>query len=375
MGNSLDEAVKALNKKFGEKALTIASDNSNVRMIPLGIPMFDYITTGGIPVNRITELYGDYSSLKSYFSYIAIAKFQQYDWENEVPNVIESVTLKKGKSIIPEIKSINTVAGYKPKAAPLYKYCVLMDLEGTYDKDWGAKLGIDNNALIRIMPDSLNQAVDYLDAFLSNEDISLIVLDSMIAVGSDAEADASMEKEQMAVNARFWNKATRKIQGAINRNPEDDVTLIAINGFYNKVGVAFGNPEVVKNGEQFKLAKSMSIRTTALKTIKDKVDGHDVTIGRNITLRNKKNKVGRPFLEGSLYFSFVDDGELKVGETDIKQQLIDLASMFGLLERAGTMYTLNIDGESVKGRGMADLKSKLTPTIVNSLKELVYGKF
>jgi RecA/RadA recombinase len=42
----------------------------------------------------------------------------------------------------------------------------------------------------------------------------------MIAMVTDAEADASMEKEQMGVNAKFWNKAMRKITTAMNRNPE-----------------------------------------------------------------------------------------------------------------------------------------------------------
>lgn len=336
--NALKDTLKALQKKYGENVVTFGNDIQGVRKIALDIPMFDYITTGGFPVNRITELYGDFSSLKSYFCYVGIGKFQKYDWANNAPDVLSVDVVKDKDNLIPEIKKVKVKRGYKAINEPRYKYCVLIDIEGTYDPVWGAKLGIDNDALIYINPSSLNVSIDLLDAFLSNEDISFVVFDSMIAIGADAEADASMEKEQMGVNAKFWNKAIRKITAAINRNPEKDVSLALINGAYEKLGMVFGDPEQVKNGKGVGLAKSMSIKTSALKTHDETVEGTKRVKGRNITLRNRKNKVGIPFREGSLYFSFIDDGHLKAGETDVISQLVTLAVSEHLIERKGAYY-------------------------------------
>jgi recombination protein RecA len=338
MSDDLGVTLKALQKKYGENVITYGNQLQPIRKIPLGIPAFDYVTTGGFPVHRFTELYGDFSSLKSYFTYVGIGKFQKYDWANNFNDVL-SVDVKVGKDGLPKVTKIKTPRSYKPKLDPVYKFCVLIDLEGTYDRAWGKKLGIDNEALIYINPSSLNVSIDLLDAFLSNVDISLVVFDSMIAIGADAEADASMEKEQMGVNAKFWNKAMRKITAAMNRNPEKDVTLAMINGAYEKLGMVFGDPEQTKNGKGVGLAKSMSIRSSALKTQSDTVEGVTLVKGRNITLRNKKNKVGAPFREASLYFSFVDDGIMEAGDTDIVSQLVTLATSHGLITRKGAYYS------------------------------------
>lgn len=380
MGDTLKDTLDALTKRYGYSVVTKGSETEDVRKIPLEIPAFDYVSGGGVPINRITELYGDFSSLKSYLCYCAIAKFQKYDWANNAPNVIQKVifkTLKKGRGetsdfSLPEIESVQVRRGYKPVKKVKVKRCALVDLEGTYEKEWGAKLGIDNEALLYVRPGSLNQAIDIIDALLSDDSISLLVIDSMIATGCDAETDASMENEQMAVNARFWNKATRKITGAINRNPESDITLMAINGAYSKVGIAYGDPEKVKNGVAFSLAKSLSIRTSALKEIKAKIEGEEITVGRNITLRNKKNKVGRPFLEATFYFSFVNDGALKAGQTDIAQQAIELGLKADLIDRKGNFYTYG----TVTGNGMETFKNKLNDSgKLSALVEQLYVGF
>lgn len=366
--SSVRDTLKSLQKKYGENVISLGTNLKPIRKIPLGIPIFDYITTGGFPVNRIIEFYGDFSSLKSYFCYRGIAKFQKYDWANDVEDVLTAkVKIVDG---MPELQKIICKRGYKPKKEPQVKFCALIDLEGTYDKRWGEILGIDNEALIYVNPSSLNVAIDILDAFLSDENISFVVFDSMIAIGADAETDASMEKEQMGVNAKFWNKAIRKITAAINRNTDKDVTLALINGAYEKLGMVFGDPEQVKNGKGVGLAKSMSIKSSALKTIDETVDGTKVVKGRNITLRNKKNKVGAPFREGSLYFTFVDDGHLKVGDTDIVAQVIQLAQVGGLIERRGAYYMY----KTSKVQGFDNFCNLLADNaeIFNELYEEVY---
>ena len=376
---TLNDTLTALTKRYGKVVVKSASDLAPARRIRSEVPAYDYVSGGGYAVNRIIEHYGDYSSLKSYMAYIGIGKFQKYDWANDVPDVIKGVSFKSSKSkskdasledlMLKEISGVSLKRGYKPLKKPRVKRCVLIDIEGTYDKAWGEKLGIDNEALLYLQPGSLNQAVDIAIALLSDDNISLVVIDSMVAIGADAETDKSMEDNQMSVNALFWNRATRNLQAAINRNPENDITLICMNGYYDKVGVSFGNPEQVKNGKQFSLAKSVSVRFTPLKEIK--VD--DVTVGRNISLKNKKNKGGRQYMDVTLYFSYIDDGSVKAGTTDVTNQLIELGLKFEIIDRKGSTYSYK-DFSAV---GMEKFKTKLeedTETISN-LKEEVYAKF
>lgn len=368
----LNETLKALSKKYGDHIIRKGSELPNSRKIALDIPMYDYVTTGGTLVNHITEFYGDFSSLKSYFMYRSIGQFQKYDWANNVPGVIVGVRrTKKGREVEEEVM---VKRGYIPAQPARRKLCALIDFEGSYDKSWGEMLGVDNEELVHIVPESLNTGIDIIQALLMDPDYCLVCIDSMIATGADAETDASMENEQMAVNARFWNKATRKMKGSMNKNPEKDITLMAVNGFYSKVGITFGNPEVVKNGEQFKLAKDVSIRTTALKELKGKVSGVEIVLGRNIKLTNKKNKFGTPFLEGTLFFHFADDDEVgtKAGTTDVATQLIDIGTAYGLIERAGNTYSF----QTTKGVGMENFKKALAKSgDIKVLKEECYSRF
>lgn len=369
---ALKETLAAINKKQ-PNAVRSASSLPTTRRVPLDIPAYDYLT-GGIIINQVTEHYGEQSSLKSYMFYKAIAKFQRYDWANDEPNAFTSIKFKKGKSAsdMPEVLSFKLRDGYKPKHPPEVKIPVLIDVEGTYDPAWGAMLGVFNDGLIYCCPESVNQSIDILVAFLMSPMISLVVYDSMVAIGADAEVQSSMESEQMAINARLWNKASRKIRQAINANPDKDVTLCVVNSFYEKVGITFGNPEVVKNGMQMKLLKASSIRFTPLKELKGDVGGANVTIGRNVKLTNKKNKFGPAFREMTLYFSFVDDGELEPGDTDIAQQLIELGVRFEIIARVGSGYTYG----NIKGRGMESFKKLLYANkALRKLKEEVYARF
>lgn len=360
---SIKETQAAINKKYGANTILTADSLPDVRKIALDIPAFDYVATGGFLVNHITEFYGPFSSLKSYLNYVALGKFQKYDWANNEPNAIRGVERdKKGN-----ITKILLRRGYKPKNPPRYKQAAIVDLESSYVPSWGKRLGINNAELLHLRPGSVNDAVDMTEALLRSEDISFIFFDSMHIIGADRESDSPMDKELMAINAAFWNRATRKIMAAMNKNPENDITISVVNGFYDKMGMVFGDPETTKNGNQMQLARAVSFRTNALKVIKE----GEIAVGRNVMIRNKKNKFGTPLLESSLYFSFIDDGELEIGETNVLDQLIDIGLIQGLIERAGNSYMF----QSLKAVGAERFKKSLiSNNMVDVLKEEVYKR-
>lgn len=360
MSKALESAIAGLTAKYGEQVVYKGSETPPVRRIMLGIPALDYVMGGGLPINKFIEFIGPKSAGKSYATYKAIAAFQHYDWGNDEPWAFTDFEVSskviKGKGATPStsvtgIKKPILRDDYKPKNKPIPKRAVLIDYENSYDKTWGEILGINNETLLRIVPDRGSAAADMIEALLAEEDICIIGIDSIGAIAPDAEVDASMEDYQMGAAARFWNKAMRKFQAAFNRNPDQDVTLIGINRKYSKIGMVFGDPEVEAGGSGIKFAKHVSVEFRPQKIIKGKVSGAgEIAIGRNVILKNLKNKTARPHLESTFYFSFVEDDEegIEAGGTNILGQLISLGIESGVITRKGAWHLY--DGIKSQGR-------------------------
>lgn len=336
---TVSKLLTDMQKQFGEKVVSLASDKPTRGVVYFGEPTLDMIT-GGMPINRIFEMYGPMSALKSYFGYKQIANFQQTDF--------------------------SPIVGSKDM------FCALIDVEGTYTREWGEKnFGIDNDKLILVQPSTLEEAIDTADFLIQDESVSFLMFDSMHSVGASGEVDKSMEDEQMGLNARFWNKATRKINSAMNKNKANVITVYMINGSYDKVGFVMGDPDTVKNGSGLKYAKSVSVRSKPLKELKgeDLENGlKDTVIGRNIKFKNFKNKVGRSFLEGEIFFSFINDGIYKRNKTDIIGQVVEMGVKFGHINQSGAWF--DIDGNRVQG--MEKLKNVLADN--DSLYDEVFDK-
>lgn len=336
--SSLNAMLEKFNETMGDGVIHTASILPKCRKVRSCIPAYNYITCGGFPIGRVIEHYGENGSLKSYTAYDAIAQFQKYDWANHVQNAFKSFTYS-GEGNFRELESYELRKGYKPRRQPVARRVALVDVEATYTPDWGEKFGIDNEGLILIRPTLLTECVDIVQSLLSDENISLIVFDSLSAVGTDDEVGKSMEDQQMASGARFWNKACRKFQAAMNSNPHREATLLVINSAYQKTGIAYGDPEVIRNGEQLKRTKSLSVKFKALKKINGKTDDGDIVVGRNIAIECIKNKCGVNGRSANFFYAFVDYGNIPAYQTNYAGQLVDLGMKFGLIERKGAWYT------------------------------------
>lgn len=351
---SINEALKSLSRRYDAKqdspVILTGDEVEPAEIIPSSIPAFNYVAAGGFPVNRVIEFYGNPSALKSYLCYDALAKFQQFDWANKIPGVIKKVnfkTLKKGQNLSErEVEGYSLKRGYKPKKAPKHKYVCLVDIEGTYDKKWGQERGVDTEALLYFRPSSLSKAVDIIEALVTSEEVSLVVIDSMVAVGSDAEQSKSMEDDQMAANPRFWNRAVRKLNAAINKDRDRAATILYVNSMYDKVGLVFGNPEQIRNGVQLKLAKSLSVKFVLVGEVKDK--STDEVLGRNIRFENKKCKYGTALRKAGVYYALVEDTEgIPAKQTNVVEQAMEIGLKEEIITRKGNYYTF--DGHTENG--------------------------
>ena len=355
--SNLNAILEKFNETMGEGVIYTASEQPNCEKIKSSIPAYNYITCGGFPIGRVIEHYGENGSLKSYTAYDAIAQFQHYDWANHEQGAFKSFEYS-GDGSTKELTGYTLRRGYKPKEEPIARRVALVDVEGTYTPDWGEKFDIDNEGLILIRPTLLTEAVDIVQALLNEEDISLIVFDSLSAVGTDEEVGKSMEEQQMGANSRFWNKAFRKFQASMNGNPHKEATLLVINSAYQKVCMVFGDPEIIRNGEQLKRTKTLSVKFKPLKKINGKTDVGDIVVGRNISIECIKNKCGIQARSANFFYAFVDYGFTKAFHTDSEGQIVDLGMRFGLVERKGAWYQYG----DVRVSGMDNFVEELVKT-------------
>ena len=305
--SELDELLTKLGKAFGKHSICLGSDIPPPRQIETGSFGFDYVTGGGVPINRITELVGKEHSTKTLHALLAAAAFQKHNWG----------TVKN----------------------PIAKKVAWIDTEHTFTKEWATKHGVDNKNLIYSQPASLEDAGDIMNALLAQEDVSLVVFDSMAAVGAKDEIDKSLSDEaKMANNARFWNRAIRCAQSSLNKNNKRDTTLIVVNGMYEKVGLVFGDPSVTKNGNQLKYAKSMSVKFYAQKPKVSKIDGEEAIFGTQVSFECLKNKMSKPFKKAEAFYSLNDSSGIPYGTFDNESSMLELLCRNGIISKKASWY-------------------------------------
>lgn len=368
-----------LNAAYKKPVLLTASSTPPVFKIPTGSPGLDYISTGGIPINRITEFIGKDASTKTYHALLAVKAFQKASWEGKVPilNAIKSVEYTPvkmdGGDIFMAVKKVNPT---RRRTKPVMKRVAFVDIEGTFDKNWAAKIGVDLDGLLLFQPETMAQAVDVMQTLMMDSSICLVIVDSISAVGADAETDSSMENEQMSLNARFWNKAFRKMQAALNKNEENFTTMIVINTYYSKVGFVMGNPDTPKNGSGLKHAKALSIGFFAsAKQIKIKIPGvkEEQVIGKHITVSCSKSKVGVPFKRATFFFPSADTEEDQAGVINQLEACLELAPVLEAVEKSGAFIKYK-DHKAQQGQAkfMAYLEKE---GLVQEFIDYVYSKF
>lgn len=285
------ELAQAINKLLGENTVHLASE-VNIERIPTGVFPIDYLLDGGLPKNRFTEVYGDYSTLKSYIAYKAIAETQKNEGST-----------------------------------------ALVDTEHSFDPEWAKTLGVDVDELIYLTPQNGEEAVDVTEVLLRQE-IDLVVWDSVAALLPQAEEDKREKgvNHQPARLAALMSKGLRKLTAA-----NSNTAVLMINQTRLNVGQMFGNPETVPGGKSlpFYAAYRISLRKAGKETETiDIWDGEKTVKSTQISVQKikakiEKSKMSKPYSE--IFFDF----DLKQGKIDELSFLISAGLSNDLILREG----------------------------------------
>ena len=92
----------------------------------------------------------------------------------------------------------------------------------------------------------------------------------------------------MGLQARLMSQALRKITGNIGKS---GCTVVFLNQLRQKIGVAYGNPEVTTGGNALKFYASVRLDIRRIQSLKKGTE----EFGNRVKVKVAKNKVAPPF--------------------------------------------------------------------------------
>lgn len=223
------------------------------------------------------------------------------------------------------------------------KVCAFLDAEGTYDPDWGARLGVDNENLIHMPVVSVNNFVDGIIG-LVNSGVDVIVVDSITSlvpsyfVEDNNEFKSFDKTGRIGANAADFSRGIPMIVGALNG--KDAFVLMISQTRNTSAGMYF---KQAPTGGQAPAFYSSTIISLFSSHSQDNVIVGDVTIGdrvikksigRRVTYTVVNNKSAAEGYEGTynMYFEGENVGIDSVGE------LLDMGVDAGEIIKKGSWY-------------------------------------
>ena len=249
------------------------------------------------------------------------------------------------------------------------KTCAWIDAEASYDQQWAEQLGVDSSSLIYSQAKTVNDMVD-VGVKLMEAGIDVIVVDSISALlpGIYFEKDGNEMKDlqdtkQIGAEAKDMTHAVKMLNYA-NKN----TLLVLISQQRNQFGSMHAS-HIPTGGMAVKFFSSTVIKlwsseaeANAIKAgvqVGDKII--EQRVGRPVNWIIDYNKLGPPNLSGQYDFYYQGEslGVDRIGET------LDVAEMYGLIEKGGAWYTIN--GERFQGRAKAVAYLRENPEVSGKL--------
>jgi len=268
---------------------------------------FNYIVSGkymggGLPVGRITEIFGAESSGKTLLATMAMI-----------------ATQKKGG------------------------IAVFLDYEHAFSISRAKQLGLlaDKDKWIYKQPETAEDGFKIIEVIanaIRGEDSKkyiTVVIDSVASMVTKEELEADYDEGNMRTRLSLpavLSSSLKKVAGLVNKT---NVTLIFLNQVRDNPGVMFGEKEVTGGGRALKFYASVRIKLSKVGKINDNDGG---IIGEKVVAQVVKNKVFEPFKSCGYISNFKDGIDLELSHINTLSELGKLGNKKGYVEFMGKSY-------------------------------------
>lgn len=300
---SFNDFIAKLNPKVAAAIKT--AQETEVVKLPLASYGLTQALGGGIAKGRITLFYGSTSSGKSAIVQQSIGKWQD-------------------SGLV----------------------CAYVDVEGTWDKNWAARLGVNNEELILLSGKSSGAIEEQIKPLLQNE-IDVIVIDSISDILPEIFIDKSGEMNDQTDRKQIGSQAkaiTALLNGIHYLNKSTAVILISQTTTY--MGQSYVE-QVPHGGQKTQFACSQIVRLTSSASPNSQIKGKtyvgdfvfEAAVGREVEWLVKKNKLGKPFGAGKYNFFYAGE---RVG-VDSLDEIIQEAVSLDVIKKGGAWFTYKDD--------------------------------
>ena len=287
--SKLQEALDKLEKTYG-LGTVLALDSKtggDYDVISSGSIGFDYITlgVGGFVKGRMYELMG---------------------WEGT------------GKS---------TICGHA--AAECQKgggTVVYIDGEHAVDKKYFQQLGVDTTKMLIAQPACGEEGFNIAMELINSGEVDLVIIDSDSSLIPKKVLDGEVGDSAIGKKAVLNSNAYPKLKTAAANN---NVCVIVISQYREKIGVMFGNPTTTQGGHALKFYSDVRVEVS-----RSLAKEGDVTYGNITKVKATKNKMCPPYRLANF--------EIVYGEgIDKLQEVLDLGNEYEVLKKWGKTITFN----------------------------------
>lgn len=321
-----DEFLARLNPKIAKQIKT-AEETEVIRRELASIGL-TYATGGGVGAGRVATIFGNQSAGKSLLTLQSIGMWQ-----------------KQGLS------------------------CGFADVEGTFDKEFARRLGVDNSELFLTHSKSSGRLSDEIIPWVEAE-LDILVIDSISDILSEAFVDKdgtikeSEDRKQIGAHAKAITNLINAIHFANTKT-----AVILLSQTTTKMET-WGAVQVPHGGQKTLFASSQLIRLASSNTDAKQKKGLlrmgnlevEQPIGRTVEAVVQKNKLGRQSMTATYDIYYAGDN---IG-IDRTAELIDMAVTCGVIDKGGAWFTYQ--GERTQGRDSLIEKFKFDQDLFNQVK-------
>lgn len=284
--------VEGLDPKTAARLKTAAE--TEIVRYPLASRRLTYALGGGIAAGRIHTIYGNQSGGKSLLS-------------------MQTVGLLQKRGLV----------------------CGLADAEGTYDKEFGAKLGVNNSELLLSTAKPFKKSMEDFLPWISNG-LDILVVDTisdLIPEDFLDEKGEHIEVEKMKKMMAHAKSTANMIRAIMMEN--EKTAVIFLSQTTTKVEQTYVE-QIPHGGQRVLFDSSQLIRLTSSPSDTNQIKGElqfganiiEKPIGRKVDWLVKKNKLGRSHDTGKYNMYYAGD---RVG-IDRDNELIVMAGDFGVFD-------------------------------------------